>query len=105
MRSRRSEMIEHATQIVSKVAEVERPFIVVAVAVATRIPGRRMEIGGEHWKLISPVGAVPTDAVKEDRERSGADVLDGYLRRPGHHQVLGLRHSSSRTRIYAHRTR
>src|SRR5262249_6313878 len=105
MRSRRSEMIEHATQIVSEVAEVERPFIVVAVAVAARIPGRRVEIAGEYWKLFSPVRAVPREAVKEDQERSPADVLDCDLRRPGHHHFLEVSHSSSRVRIYAHRRR
>src|SRR5215469_14200975 len=95
MRASRTEVIEHAPQVGGEIAEVERAFVVVAVAIAARIPCDRMKVPAECGELIAPVGTIPPDSVQEDRQRPGADTFDGDPRCSRHHHFLRLCHSSS----------
>ena len=80
MRARGAEMIEHAQEIVAEVAEIERSVIVLAVAIAARIPGNCGEIGGEDRKLVAPIAAIAADAVQEDEQRSAPFDIDSDAR-------------------------
>ena len=81
MRLRRAEVVEHAHDVVGVVGEREGTFIVVAVAVAARVPGDGVEERREGRHLVRPVAPVAADAVQEDDEIALAGVLDGDMRR------------------------
>ena len=88
MRRVRFEMVEHAHEVVAEVVVGERPLVVVAQAVAARIPRHRMEMLGEGRQLVAPVGAVAADAVQEDDQRALAHAIDRDARRRA--DMLGL---------------
>ena len=71
------EMVEHAQEVVAEVAVGERAVVVVAEAIAARIPGDGMKARGEGRQLVAPVRAVAADAVQEHDERALAHVVDG----------------------------
>jgi hypothetical protein len=52
--------------------KIERPLVVLGVAVAARIPGRRAEAAGENAELPVPGMPVAADAVEEENERPPA---------------------------------
>src|SRR5580704_9017180 len=91
----RVEAIEHPDKIKGEVTEIERPVVIVAIAVAARIPGDRMKAIAEGGNLVVPVGAVAADAVQENHERSGAGVIDCEARRPWDYVSRPCRHAAT----------
>ena len=75
------EMVEHAHEVARVVEEVERPLVVVALAVAARVPGDRVPVPGEGGEIGMPVALVAADAVQEHHEVARAHVIDGDVRR------------------------
>ena len=76
-------MIEQAQHVAGEIAEIERPVIVVRLAVAARVPGDRVELLGEDRDLVVPVGAVAADAVHEQDQRPLARMVEGDARLAG----------------------
>src|SRR5437773_2280645 len=74
-------MVEDAPEVAGEIVERERPGVIVARAVAPRIPRRRREVSGEHTELIAPVRAVSADTVQEDHERAVTGAIDGQAGR------------------------
>lgn len=74
------EMVEHPHQVVRVGAEIQRPLVIVAVAIAAGVPGHRMVARRERLHLIAPVAPVAADAVQEDDQFAGAGVLYGDAR-------------------------
>src|SRR5688572_4811884 len=72
MRLLRLEVVEDPQQILGERGEIQGPGVVVRVAVAARIPGRRPETRGEDRQLLVPVMAVAADAVQENHQRPAA---------------------------------
>jgi hypothetical protein len=66
---RYAEPVDDAQQIGNEIVERERPIVVVARAVASRIPGNSFEVRGERRQLRAPVGAIAADAVQKDEQR------------------------------------
>ncbi len=86
------EMVEHAHEIARVIHEIERPLVIVALAVAARVPGDRMPVPGKGCEIGMPVALVAADSMQEHRQMPRAHVIDGNVRRrsdanrgpPGH---------------------
>jgi hypothetical protein len=74
-------MVEDPDQVGGEDVEIERPVVVLRVAVAARVPCRRSELSREEFDLRVPRAAVAADAVQEDDERSPARDGEGEPRR------------------------
>jgi hypothetical protein len=61
--------------------ELQRPSVIVRVAIAARIPRSGGETLREELDLTAPVVAVAADAVQEQDERALAGYGDGDARR------------------------
>jgi len=73
-------MIEHAGEIVGIAAEVQRPLVIVAIAVAAGIPGRSMIIRSKGLDLVRPVEPIAPDTMQKNDQFAFAVVLDGDAR-------------------------
>src|SRR5690349_13629934 len=89
MRLLNPEMVEDAPKIVGKIRDRERPLVIVAVAVAPRIPCENTEVRSEMGDLAAPVLAIAADAVQENERvastfvphrdaRRRTDLLEGH---------------------------
>ena len=82
MNFRRLEVLDDAHHVGAEVlVELQRPFIVVGVAVAARVPGGGAKALGEEFDLVAPVAPVAADAVQEEQQRPAAGDRDGEPRR------------------------
>jgi hypothetical protein len=95
MRTRDAKMIDHARQIDGKITEIESAVVVVARAIAARIPGDGMKMRTNDGKLIVPVSAIATDAVEKNRQRTGSLVIHRDPGRPGYNISRPCRHRPS----------
>src|SRR5262249_20094837 len=73
--------LQHAAQIVREVTEIKRTLIIVASAVAARVPRNRVEMPTEFRELIVPVGTISADSVKANHQRSVTTLVDCDSRR------------------------
>src|SRR5436190_13963976 len=81
MRARHAEVLEHAQQVFAEHGEVERPFVVVGLTVAARVPGSRLVRAGEELHLRIPVLPPAANAMQEDEEFALARHRQGKARR------------------------
>jgi hypothetical protein len=69
MQLARLEMIGDAQQVAGEVLlELQRTVIVLGVAVAARVPRRRLEAAREELELARPVAPAAADAMQEENE-------------------------------------
>ena len=77
-------IVQQAGEIVGEIAEIQRPLVIVAVAVAAGVPRDRPEaVSGEGLDLLGPVGSVAADAVHEDEQGAVSGLVDGEIRWAG----------------------
>jgi hypothetical protein len=69
-------MIEHAQQIVANIGKPIRSIVIVAIAMAARVPGSRSESRREIIDLIMPVETAETIAVQEHDQLAAACDID-----------------------------
>jgi hypothetical protein len=78
--------IQKAKNVRGEVAEVQRAFVIVRIAVAARVPGDGGEAAREELELRIPRAPVAADAVQEDDVRSLSRDREREPRRPGDEQ-------------------
>lgn len=83
MRPLHAEVIEHAHHVVHEVVEGQRTVVVVAAAVAARVPCHAGEMRRKGRQLGTPVATVAADAVHEERQGSRAREVNGQGRYTG----------------------
>ena len=81
VRFRRAEEVEHAGEVARIVDEVERAVVVVALAVAARVPCHGMPMLREGRQVGVPVALVAADPMQEDDEVARSHVVDRDMRR------------------------
>jgi hypothetical protein len=65
-------LVEHALEVAAEIGKIERPGVILGVAVAARIPGHGAVAPRERFDLPVPVVPVAADAVQEEYEGPGA---------------------------------
>jgi hypothetical protein len=75
------EEIEHADHVGHEVGKSTRLFVILRIAIAARVPRRRLVPRREEIELAGPVVSVPADAVQEEKERSLAGDRQREARR------------------------
>ena len=80
MRALGLEPVEHPERVAREIAEIERAFVVVRVAVAARVPGDGMEGATHGFELRGPIRPVATDPVHEEHQGARPHPIE---REPG----------------------
>jgi hypothetical protein len=76
-----AEEIQHPQDIVDKITEPQCICVIVRIAVAARVPRRRLVPRREEIELAGPVVPMPADAVQEEKEGSLAGDRQREARR------------------------
>jgi hypothetical protein len=75
--------IDHPQHVGAEIIELQRPVVIVRVAVAARVPGNRLIGRRERRELRVPMAPIAADAVQEQEQGSAAGDAQRDARRTG----------------------